>query len=136
MSATHNTSNGRRISIEKLRLENEHTIAVGNMKVNARGDSLGPGGVPIATRQQAVNEYYNLHTPVAGGKPAPVAATPPVAQTVLREQQFDAPVADSADPLIEEQDAATPEPTTSPEPVAASSRPVRGSLASTLKSKK
>jgi hypothetical protein len=101
MKRTYTTANGKQVSIDSIRLTNEDVIAVGNMKVNARGDQLGPGGVPEKSKQQAVNEYYNLHTPVAGAmrpgsgviedKPAakPMSVTPP------------APV---ADPLIEEQD--------------------------------
>ena len=36
----------------KLTLQNELTPAVGNAKVNARGDKLGPGGKIIAKREQ------------------------------------------------------------------------------------
>ena len=67
MKRIYTTANGKNMSMDSLRLANEDTIAVGNMKVNARGDQLGPGGVPIATRQQAVNQYYNLHTPIVDG---------------------------------------------------------------------
>lgn len=107
MKRIYTTANGKNMSMDSLRLANEDTIAVGNMKVNARGDQLGPGGVPIATRQQAVNQYYNLHTPIVDGSiksgpigiiednPAPVTDTPPAPQVE--------PVA-SADPLIDEQD--------------------------------
>lgn len=128
MSTTHNTSNGRRVSMESLRLENEHVITVGNTKTNARGDSLGPGGVPQATKQQAINEYYNLHTPVTGGKPTHLPHAMVNQPAVLREQQFDAP---SADPLIEEQDALTEALTETTK----SDRPVRGNLAGTLAKK-
>ena len=136
MSTTHNTSNGRTISMESLRLENEHIIAVGNTKTNARGDSLGPGGVPQTTRQQNINEYYNLHTPVAGGKPLTMPAQE-VQRPVLREQQFDSI---TADPLIEEQDAFTNTPTAVPTAVpavatVATARPARGSLANSFTKK-
>ena len=61
--------------MEKLRLANEETIAVGNMKVNARGDQLGPGGRVVKTRNQIMKEYYNLNTPtsVPNTNPAPQA---------------------------------------------------------------
>ena len=41
------TVNGKQIDMHKLILQNELTIAVGNMNVNARGDKIGPGGVII-----------------------------------------------------------------------------------------
>ena len=41
------TMQGRMVDIEKLRGANENIQAVGNMKVNARGDVLGPGGTVI-----------------------------------------------------------------------------------------
>lgn len=121
---THRTANGQNVSIENIRLENEHVIAVGNMKVNARGDALGPGGVPGATRQQAVNEYYNLHTPVAGGKGSMAPTRPPTAPIVA-----DVPAAEPA-PVAEAIPEPAPVATTAPK-----TRAVRGSLATTLTNK-
>jgi hypothetical protein len=63
MANTHRSALGRQIDIDKLRLSNEDTIAVGNMKVNARGDQLGPGGEVVRTRNQIMNDYYQLNTP-------------------------------------------------------------------------
>lgn len=100
MKKTYTTAQGKNISIDNVRLSNENVIAVGNMKVNARGDALGPGGIPEGTRQQAVTQYYNLHTPVVG---APVANAP--GSGVIESKPVVAPIA-SADPLIDEQDAA------------------------------
>jgi len=39
------SANGREVDMEKLRNQNELTLAVGNARVNARGDELGPGGL-------------------------------------------------------------------------------------------
>ena len=44
MGKTYRSMQGRQIDMEKLRAQNELMPAVGNMKVNARGDELGPGG--------------------------------------------------------------------------------------------
>jgi hypothetical protein len=44
--------------MEKLSLRNETEIAVGNIRVNARGDELGPGGQIVKTREQVLEEYY------------------------------------------------------------------------------
>lgn len=38
------TARGKEIDMGKLVQQNELSIAVGNAKVNARGDKLGPGG--------------------------------------------------------------------------------------------
>jgi hypothetical protein len=49
---------GKSIDMDKLSLRNELTPAVGNMKVNARGDELGPGGQIIRTKEQIMQDYY------------------------------------------------------------------------------
>lgn len=59
------SSMGRPLDMDAMRLKNETEIAVGNMKVNARGDELGPGGVIVRTRQEVLQEYYqqqNVYT--------------------------------------------------------------------------
>lgn len=65
MSKVYRTANGKSVDIDSLRLVNENTIAVGNMKVNARGDQLGPGGQVVQTRNQAMDQHYKIHTPMA-----------------------------------------------------------------------
>lgn len=64
MSKAYKTARGRVIDMDQLRLSNEDSIAVGNMKVNARGDELGPGGEVVRTRNEIMNDYYKLNTPV------------------------------------------------------------------------
>ena len=49
---------GKIIDMDKLMQRNELTPAVGNAKMNARGDKLGPGGKIIKTREEVVAEYY------------------------------------------------------------------------------
>ena len=49
---------GKEVDVEKLRNQNELTLAVGNAKVNARGDELGPGGKIIKKREDVLKEYY------------------------------------------------------------------------------
>jgi len=50
------TMQGKEIDMGKLINQNETTIAVGNMRVNARGDRIGPGGKIIQTREQVLAE--------------------------------------------------------------------------------
>jgi hypothetical protein len=49
---------GKEVDMEKLNLKNETVPAVGNLRVNARGDELGPGGKIAKTREQILAEYY------------------------------------------------------------------------------
>jgi len=65
MSNIRRTANGQTIDMDRLRLANETTIAIGNTRTNARGDLLGAGGQIVKTRAQIQQEYYALHTPMA-----------------------------------------------------------------------
>ena len=56
---TYRTANGKHIDLDLLISRNELTPAVGNMKVNARGDELGPGGKIIRPREEVLRDYYN-----------------------------------------------------------------------------
>lgn len=74
MGKTYRTMQGREIDMEKLRAQNELMPAVGNVKVNARGDELGPGGKIIRTREQIMAEYYDAN-PNATPDPSKKAKT-------------------------------------------------------------
>lgn len=65
MGRMYKTAQGKMVDVDSIRLVNESTIAVGNMKVNARGDQLGSGGKVVQTRNQTMDQYYKLNTPVA-----------------------------------------------------------------------
>lgn len=58
MGRVYTSMQGKEIDMDKLSLRNELTPAVGNMKVNARGDELGPGGQIIRTKEQILQDYY------------------------------------------------------------------------------
>ena len=45
---------GKQIDMDLLRQRNELTQAVGNAKVNARGDELGPGGKIIRKKEEVL----------------------------------------------------------------------------------
>lgn len=49
---------GKTVDMDLLQQRNELTPAVGNARVNARGDELGPGGKIIRKKEQAVKDYY------------------------------------------------------------------------------
>jgi len=55
---TYTSMRGKEVDLEKLNLVNETLPAVGNMKVNARGDEIGQGGKILRTREQVLADYY------------------------------------------------------------------------------
>lgn len=77
MTKLYKTTRGKAIDIDKLRLANENTIAVGNMKINARGDELGPGGKVIASKNQLADQAYGV--PQQAAPAAPFIASAPQA---------------------------------------------------------
>jgi len=58
MAKTIRSMRGKEVDMEKLNLRNETLPAVGNMKVNARGDEIGQGGKIIRTREEVLKDYY------------------------------------------------------------------------------
>lgn len=58
MGRTYKTLQGKEVDMEKLSLRNETLPAVGNVRMNARGDELGEGGKIVKTREQILAEYY------------------------------------------------------------------------------
>jgi len=80
--AKYKTMLGREIDMEKLMSANELMPAIGNMRVNARGDELGPGGKIVRKREDVVAAYYE-NNPNA----RPTATSSPT-QPVVQEVQL------------------------------------------------
>lgn len=59
MGKVYKSMRGKEVDMEKLTLKNETTPAVGNMKVNARGDEIGPNGEILRKREEIVKGYYD-----------------------------------------------------------------------------
>ena len=84
---------GREVDMEKLMRQNELVPAVGNMKTNARGDQLGPGGKIIKKREEIVAEYYEANPKAAPRKAAGVGVqtttvdTPPPIPTTAKSKK-------------------------------------------------
>ena len=55
------TAKGRFINIDDVIASAPHSTAVGNMRVNALGDKLGPGGEIIESREKRTRTYYKNH---------------------------------------------------------------------------
>jgi hypothetical protein len=70
---------GKEVDMNKLVMQNEMTVAVGNVKVNARGDELGPGGKIIKKREDVLREVA----------PQPQPQQTPQAKTVNQKNVAD-----------------------------------------------
>jgi hypothetical protein len=58
MSKLYKTARGKGIDIDRIKLSNENTVAVGNMGVNARGDLIGAGKKITMGRNQIMDKVY------------------------------------------------------------------------------
>lgn len=56
------TAQGKMVDLGRLQLQNENTRAVGNMKVNARGDLVDSQNRPIVNRNEQVARQYRRQT--------------------------------------------------------------------------
>jgi hypothetical protein len=121
MSRVYKSARGQMIDMDKVKLTNETSTAVGNMKVNARGDLLGAGGKVAQGRNQMMDQVYAV--------PAPMYS--PNAPEVRAEQQATIE-ASSAKQLHDLANSLTVE--SSPEPVAPETfvTLARGSLAGSV----
>ena len=55
---TYRTAMGKNVDMSSLRLQNENVRAVGNMKVNARGDLVDDMNRVISKKTDQVNQQY------------------------------------------------------------------------------
>ena len=56
------SANGKTVDMGALRLQNERVRAVGNMRVNARGDVINDSNEVIRTRNEQVGKQYQKQT--------------------------------------------------------------------------
>lgn len=82
----HRTMQGKEIDMEKLMRQNELMPAVGNMRVNARGDELGSGGRIMRKREDIVADYYEQN-PNAVLKQSTKVSSPSVSSEIVEEQK-------------------------------------------------
>ena len=75
------TAQGKIVDLGAIQLQNEHVRAVGNMNVNARGDTIDSKGNTIDSRNRQLNRQYNRQVT------APVSDTPlPASRRAARQQ--------------------------------------------------
>ena len=126
------TMRGKNIDLDKAMLQNEKVVAVGNMRVNARGDLLGPGGKIVKRHDERVREASNLHTMVPDDIPVATSsdavakekAKAAAAAAAAEKARLEAEAAQKALEEAEKKAAAQPK----------SQRPPRGGMASALAS--
>ena len=65
------SANGKPVDMGALRLKNEKTRAVGNMKVNARGDEINERAQVIRKKTEQVSNQYQrqLRTTLPSSRP-------------------------------------------------------------------
>lgn len=95
MPNIYRSARGEKIDMDLIRLTNEDTVAIGNMRTNARGDELGPGGKIIKTRAEIMAEYHKLNTPVADD-------TPITKSHSALESEEQSPMSDLVTPLADD----------------------------------
>ena len=59
------TNRGQAVDMSGLVLANETTVAVGNMKVNARGDTVDSDGKVVKTKTEQAQAYYQSNPKAA-----------------------------------------------------------------------
>jgi hypothetical protein len=66
---------GKDVDMDKLMRQNELMPAVGNVRVNARGDELGAGGKIVRKREDVIAEYYETNPKATPEVVEPVKTT-------------------------------------------------------------
>jgi hypothetical protein len=64
MARVYKTARGKSLDMDKIKLTNETATAVGNMRVNARGDLIGAGGQIAQGRNQIMDQVYAVPAPM------------------------------------------------------------------------
>ena len=111
------TMQGKAIDMDLLRQRNELTPEVGKVRVNARGDELGPGGKIIKKREEVLRDYYEDNvepTEFEASEKEPTVEEPAVETTEVEEPkarstkakagQTKAEAKEEADEWVEDED--------------------------------
>lgn len=79
---------GKLVDMELLGQKHELAPAIGNIRVNARGDELGPGGQIVRRREDIMAEYYESNPNAARDESfvKPRSENPKQTATVIDEE--------------------------------------------------
>ena len=121
------SAQGKIVDLGALLLQNENTRAVGNMRVNARGDVLDSNNRSVVSRNQQVNKQYNRQVTNVSDSQVPTSrrhAREMAEADVLPQETLAPEVEEFQEPVIEE-----------PAPVEASGLPEGGLAAAIAKAR-
>ena len=90
----HRSMRGKLIDMNLLQKKNELTPAIGNARMNARGDEIGKGGKIVRKREDIVKEYYSQQDSVKDASGRPRGKTQAVTEEQKLEQAANVVVAD------------------------------------------
>jgi Flp pilus assembly protein TadG len=112
MSKVYKSARGKLIDIDKVKLANENVAAIGNMRVNARGDILGANGKVSMSRNEVMDRVYAVESaPYSPNDPTEFSKTQQIVENNRAKQLHDLannlvqsntmePVVDSTQPVI------------------------------------
>lgn len=135
MVNTYRSARGAIIDMDRLRLANEREVAVGNARVNARGDLLDEAGNVVKTHDQVMEEFYSQPKPESARDMGPALSsweedriqadnrTAEQASMQKMQEQIDA-----LSKRLAEKESEDPNAT-----IAADEAPLRGGLAAAIK---
>jgi hypothetical protein len=104
MAKKHYTSLGEQIDMSALAIKHSQTVALGNARMNARGDILGNGGVVLRTQEQIESEWKRTQTEnrdlsgISANIKDPLPASMTKGKRLTEDRDFDPAVADSSVP--------------------------------------
>ena len=94
---------GKTVDMDLLRQRNELTPAVGNARVNARGDELGTGGKIVRKREDLLKDYYESTGTMPDEQPLKKSLSQPVEKDLTDDWEEPDAVADTDD-WVEDED--------------------------------
>lgn len=101
MARNYKTAQGKILDMASLVAKNEKVRAVGNMKVNARGDTIDPSGKIIVPVTQKVGEKYQKtvgnKSAHATKQPKQPAAKQPAVKEALTQDELELETFDDID---------------------------------------
>jgi hypothetical protein len=106
------TMQGRMVDIDQLRAAKESEQAVGNMKVNARGDVLGVRGQVITPKSQVMQKYYEQPKGKASEGPSSTKQTPTPQPKAVETKVVETKVVETK--AVQPKKVATPKKTVAP----------------------
>lgn len=78
---------GKEVDMAKLISQNEMAVAVGNVRVNARGDELGPGGKILRKREDIIhNSLHRVPSQTNSRTIPPIETTIEISKEEVKEE--------------------------------------------------